>query len=421
MLIEFRVENYRSLRDEQVLTLEADGSPHEADSRPRDEAGYPKPLLPVAVLYGANASGKSNVLGAIAYMRHAILESHRSWSPDDGVPRDPFAWGSKKDEPSLFEATMLVDSVRYHYGFSVSDVKVEEEWLRSWPHGKKQTWFEREGDDPIKFGEQLKGENRLIEGITRPNALFLSAAVQNRHPQLLPIYSWFRSIRPINVPINAVPLWRGLSGPGVLSGLFEGSRQASLFDDSDDVAERFRSMLRSADVGIVDIKVVKPELEDGTKRLRPSQFFLKHQGPYEEAWLPLDEESSGTRTLFRIGMPILQTLEDGGILIVDELESSLHPSLAQQIVRLFNDPQTNPRNAQLIFTTHDTNLLGTTLGEPTLRRDQVWLTEKDKEGASVLYPLTDYKPRKAENLERGYLQGRYGAIPFLGNFFPKSE
>jgi hypothetical protein len=115
-------------------------------------------------------------------------------------------------------------------------------------------------------------------------------------------------------------------------------------------------------------------------------------------------------------LPTLQAIQDGGAIIVDELDASLHPALAQEIVRQFNDPATNPHNAQLIFTTHDTNLLGTNLGEPALRRDQVWLTEKDNDGGTVLYPLTDYKPRKAENLQRGYLQGRYGAIPFLGDF-----
>jgi len=131
--------------------------------------------------------------------------------------------------------------------------------------------------------------------------------------------------------------------------------------------------------------------------------------------MPLKEESHGTRTLFDIAWPLLQVIQDGAVLVVDELERSLHPALARKIVQLFNDPATNPKNAQIIFTTHDTNLLGTTVGEPALRRDQVWLTEKDDEGATVLYPLTDYKPRKAENIERGYLQGRYGAIPFLGD------
>ena len=118
---------------------------------------------------------------------------------------------------------------------------------------------------------------------------------------------------------------------------------------------------------------------------------------------------------------IFESLESGGLLLVDELESSLHPLLGLAIIRLFNSPKTNPRNAQILFTTHDTNLLGNILGEPLLRRDQIWFTEKDKEGATRLYPLTDYKPRKAENLERGYLQGRYGAVPYLGDLERMAE
>ena len=173
-------------------------------------------------------------------------------------------------------------------------------------------------------------------------------------------------------------------------------------------------MLTNADIGILDARQSK----DASFRDR---IQLKHKTAFGDAWLPLKEESKGTQMLFRIALPILQAIDEGGFVAIDELEASLHPSLAQSIVRLFNDPESNPKNAQMLFTTHDTNLLGTTLGEPTLRRDQVWLTEKDAEGATVLYPLTDYKPRKAENLERGYLQGRYGAIPFLGNFTMASE
>ena len=130
--------------------------------------------------------------------------------------------------------------------------------------------------------------------------------------------------------------------------------------------------------------------------------------------MPIEEESQGTHTLFRMASLLLVVLDRGGVAIVDELEASLHPLLGRQLVRLFNDPVSNPKNAQLLFTTHDTNLLGTIPDEPELRRDQVWLTEKDSEGVSRIYPLTDFKPRKSENLERGYLQGRYGAIPMLG-------
>jgi AAA15 family ATPase/GTPase len=142
---------------------------------------------------------------------------------------------------------------------------------------------------------------------------------------------------------------------------------------------------------------------------------LCHQaGAGDKAWLPLEEESQGTQTLFQLAGPMVEALQQGGVLVVDELERSLHPNLALAVVRLFNDPTLNPRHAQLIFSTHDTALIGTTLGQPALRRDQVWLTEKGPEGSTQLIALTDYQPRKMENLERGYLQGRYGAVPVLG-------
>jgi AAA15 family ATPase/GTPase len=420
MLIEFRAENHRSLRDEQVLTMEAGRVGDEADPRPRHVPGHAEGLLPVAAIYGANASGKSNVLSALAFMRNAVLRSHRSWSPEDGVPRDPFAWGPKRREPSFFEVTLLLNEIRYQYGFVASDECFLEEWLYAWPNGKKQVWFERDGAT-FKFGDNLKGENRLIEEVTRPNALFLSAAVQHKHLQLQPIFSWFRLLQSRNMSLVSYP--RMQYENHVLAGLIDettvGLRQLSLFPEetsAEPFVERFRKLLRSADIGIVDIRVDKNDSDDGTRLPEFPRFHFKHQNQADDAWLPLDEESRGTRILFRLAVPLLQALQDGGDLLVDELDASLHPSLAQEIVRQFNDPATNPHNAQLIFTTQDTNLLGNTLGEPALRRDQVWLTEKDAEGATVLYPLTDYKPRKAENLERGYLQGRYGAIPFLGDF-----
>lgn len=423
MLIEFRVENHRSLRDEQVLTMEAGRIGDTADSRPRHVDGHSECLLPVAALYGANASGKSNVLNALAFMRETVLFSHRFWSPDEGVPRNQFAWGPRRAEPSLFEVAILVENVRYQYGFLVSDECVLEEWLYAWPNAKKQIWFERDGSK-YKFGENLKGENKLIEEVTRSNALFLSTAVQHRHQQLHGIFSWFRTLQPINVPAGRETVSRAIpSSESVVLRLFEQisneTNQPSLFPETpseEPLLDRFRTLLRSADIGIVDLKVEKSESNDLPRRANRPRFHLKHKNNSDDAWLPLEEESRGTRTLFRFAAPILEVIRDGGTLLVDELEASLHPSLAQQIVRQFNDPKTNPHNAQLIFTTHDTNLLGTTLGEPALRRDQVWLTEKDDQGATVVYPLTDYKPRKAENLERGYIQGRYGAIPFLGNF-----
>lgn len=421
MLVEFRVQNHRSLLKEQALSLEATRDGDERDSRPRQVPGHPQPLLPAVGLYGANASGKSNVLAALAFMREAVFESHRNWSPDDGVPRDQFAWGRHREEPSIFEATVVLNGVRFEYGFVASDECFLEEWLYAWPLGKKQVWFERDGN-AFKFGDHLKGENKLIEDVTRTNALFLSAAAQHHHAQLMPLFSFFGAIQPINLSVGPHSYSRFLAPEYSLVRLLDGfydPRQAKLFPD-DDTAEslvsRFRELLKNADIGIVDMRLLRGDASDMPRRQRSVRFQLKHRSEVDDAWLPLEEESRGTRTLFRMALPILRAIDEGSVLLIDELEASLHPALAQQVVRQFNDPATNPRGAQLIFTTHDTNLIGTTLGEPVLRRDQVWLTEKDGFGATALYPLTDFRPRKAENLERGYLQGRYGAIPFLGDF-----
>ena len=421
MLIEFRVKNHRSIRDEQVLSLEAGRISSEGDPRPRHIPNCQDKLLPVVGIYGANASGKSNVLAAMAYMKEAVSLSHRFWSPDEGTPRDPFAWGLKRDEPSMYEVEMIIDGVRYQYGFILNDEVFLEEWIYAWPNGHKQTWLEREGSN-FKFGEHLKGENKVIEELTRPNALYLSAAAQLRHAQLSPLFSWFGSIQAYNLAVHTSTRrftssrYRSEAELAQMLGESADYRQTTLFDDqqSDSILDQFKSLLRSADIGIVDLRINREESPARNPRSR--QFELKHQSESDDAWLSLDQESRGTKTLFQLGLPILRAIQRGGLLIVDELEASLHPILAELIVKQFNDPTINGRNAQLIFSTHDTNLLGTLFGDPVLRRDQIWLTEKDPSGATELYPLTDFKPRKDENIERGYIQGRYGAIPFLGGF-----
>jgi hypothetical protein len=403
MLIEFRAENHRSLRDDQGLTFEA-GTVDGDETRIRALGDLR--LLPVAGIYGANASGKSNVLAALHFMREAVSQSYRLWTPDGGVPRDPFAWGEPRHAPSIYQATLLLDGVKHEYGFVVDDERVVEEWLHAWPNARKQTWFERDGGD-FKFGEHLKGENRATAALTRSNSLFLSVAAQNNHAQLETIFRWFRNI----------------SAEGVREDhtrqLVEGPAQWLTFsqrfpeDDRDERLALFKEMLRAADVGIVDFRVTS---DDGGPpvRGRRKRTQLLHKSSSADAWLPLEEESGGTQRLFRVGPLVINAIATGGVLLVDELDGALHPLLATEIIRAFHDPKKNKKNAQLIFTTHDTNLIGTLIGEPPLRRDQVWLTEKDDEGATRLFPLTDFKPRKSENLERGYLQGRYGAVPVLG-------
>jgi AAA15 family ATPase/GTPase len=422
MLVEFRVENHRSLRDEQALSMEKGRVDEIADHRPRNVVGHSVGLLPAAVLYGGNASGKSNVLDALRFMRDAVVLSHRVWPPDVGVLRDSFAWGPKRSEPSVFEVTLILNGVRFQYGFVANDEEFLEEWLYSWPNNKKQTLYSRESDK-FKFSTHLGGENKLIEEVTRPNALFLSAAVQLKHEQLQPIFAWFRDMQTINLRSRRPFLHRAPT-EWLLAQMLEENASLSLFRniyEPEGMLERFRSFLQRADLGILDLRVRKVDAEESQRRTRFRRFELKHRCEIDEGWLPLEEESDGTQTLFRVALPVLEATQSGQAILIDELESSLHPILAQEIVRQFNDPASNPKNAQLICATHDTNLLGTTLGKPVLRRDQVWLTEKTPEGATVLYPLTDFKPRKAENLERGYLQGRYGAIPFLGSLSMSGE
>ncbi|MBT3327546.1 MAG: ATP-binding protein [Gemmatimonadales bacterium] len=437
MLVEFRVQNHRSLLDEQVLTMEAGrvGSPD--DQRPRNVDGFC--LLPTVALYGANASGKSNVLSALGFMRDAVIESHSAWPPQGGVPRDAFAWGTGPSSPSLFEASFLIKGVRHQYGFVVDQTRVVEEWLFAWPKGRRQIWLEREGDG-FSFGDNLKGENRAVEHVTRPNALFLSTAAQHDHEQLLPVYAWFRQLRTIRVEgykeryADAMP---GAAAAAMLAALAAASAASPngmvrLFDliprpgdegraiselaRLDDVgASRVRDLLHAADVGVTDFRVEASPGGGKPRGLSATQVSLRHAaGTGEDGWITLERESAGTRAILRLAPAVIDTLRTGGLLVVDELESSLHPLLASEMLKQFNDVRTNSNHAQLLFTTHDTNLLGTTSGPTALRRDQVWLTEKADNGATHLFPLTDYKPRKAENLERGYLQGRYGAIPFLG-------
>lgn len=410
MLIEFRVENHRSVREEQVLTMEATRLGEEDDPRVRAIDGHRSRMLTVGAIYGANASGKSNLLDAFQFMRLAVIQSHRIGDPDGGVPRHPFAWGGRAAEPSVFEVTVVVNGVRYEYGFAAEDARFCEEWLYAYPDGHKQTWLER-SPESFHFGKNLRGENRLVERVTRPNALFLSAAAQHRHEQLAPLYRWFRSAKAFNVRRSArsphvIPkswVWEALAA-------HPAPRQVTLFEeDGFDPSglQSFTNLLQAADFGIVGIKL-DTEGDGG--------ILLRHRQAAEDAWLPLSEESHGTRTLFQLGPALLDVLRNGGLLVVDELDASLHPLLAMKVVDEFNNPRTNRRNAQLLFTTHDTSLLGSSSkGETRLRRDQVWLTEKDQEGATSLTPLADFKPRKGENLERGYLQGRYGAIPFLSD------
>ena len=397
MLIQFRVENHRSLRDEQTFSFV--GTSDKSGAHVLRAEGLDEAVVPVVAIYGANASGKSNVLEALAFFRRAVVDSQRRWEVE-GTPHEPFLLSGKSKEPSLYEVDIAVHGVRFRYGFQLSASRIEEEWLFAWPHGRKALWFERDGDR-FEFGKTLHGENEVIRSLTRPNSLFLSAAAQSNHAALMPLVRHFAA-------------WQvAPSGRGSMLGLpHDTTRLIRVVDALNESTEResILRLLQAADTGIVGLSTAP-----GADGVRYSSIWFRHRATEQDyGWLPLFVESAGTIALLELAPSILDALRDGGLLCIDELEASLHPALALGVVRLFNDSEHNPKGAQLVFTTHDTNMLGSVVGEPVLRRDQVWFTEKDEAGATHLYPLTDFHPRKEENLERGYLQGRYGAIPFLG-------
>jgi hypothetical protein len=423
LLIRFRVENFRSIRDEQELSLVA--SPLSEHPEAVVRAGrFGVDLLRTAAIYGPNASGKSTVMHALEFMKSAVSDSQRTWAPDAKIPRSPFALdASSAAEPSLWGVDLLLGGVRYEYGFVADDSRILEEWLYAYPRGRKQEWFTRDASrgQEFEFSRLLKGENRAISGFTRPNSLFLSAAAQNNHAMLAPVYRWFSA----NLLVTDEQDMAGRELAASQICISETGRVPIL------------GLLESADLGITGLDVDVDdfptfadrwnirsdtpewrEYADALPRVVTS-VQLRHRTKVADVdeSLPFDQESRGTRVLFGLAGLIVATLQTGGVLVVDELDRSLHPQLAMKIVELFNEQGTNPKNAQLIFNTHDTNLLDSSL----LRRDQVWFTEKGEDGATRLFPLTDFKARKHENLERGYLQGRYGAVPALGNFDPQQS
>jgi AAA15 family ATPase/GTPase len=417
MLIEFRVSNFRSLRDEQVLTFEADPANIAEDPRLRVISCHQRPILPAAVIFGSNASGKSNMLAALAFMQHVIFNSQQPWFGAEGFPRSAFAWSSKSKDPSLFEIVFESNGKKYQYGFVVDDRSVLEEWLYGWQEGQRQPVFLRDRC-------QLQCDNNLItpdlvnDCPLLGSSLWISCTRGLPVPELHSVYQWFEHLFAINVDLRLA----NLQGLETLQSSSAADASFAFPDPGTRLWQLCMDFLRSSDLGILDIKkVVEPSKENPKgEQCRVDHYLIRHTEE-EDSWLDLEQESEGTKNLIRMAAPIIKGIECGGMVVIDELNSSLHPLLGHAIVDLFNRPQSNPQGAQVLFTTHDTRLLGNFWEQPLLRRDQIWLAEKSRSGASTIYPLTDYQQQDSENIERGYLQGRYGGIPFCKNFSRDQE
>jgi hypothetical protein len=403
VFLRFRFSNFRSFRAEQELSLIA-GPFTDLPDVPRHPSGINEGVLPSAAIYGANASGKTNVIQAIGFMASAVSLSHRDWKPDGPIPREPFmADEESRREPSEIEADFLLAGVRHRYGFRVDSQVVLEEWLFVYPKGKKQTWFHRKRGNPIAFSNKMPGENRTIENLTRQNSLFLSAAAQNAHEALMPVFIWLSGLLFV---IGDRSKYREQT-----------TRLCSELDYKNEIAR----LVSVADLGIAQMTVEDAEFNFPDRTLAEIATTLKlppvtrpvirllHRFGDTAVPFKMDQESDGTLAYLALLGPAVDAIKKGTPLLIDELDASLHPLLAIQLLRLFNTPSSNPKGAQLIFNTHDTNLLS----GGVLRRDQIWFTEKGNDATSHLYPLSDFKPRREENLQNGYLQGRYGAIPFI--------
>lgn len=416
MLIEMSVANFRSFRETQTFTLvKGKGDEMVATNTFNAAAANNIALLRSAAIYGPNASGKSNLLLALQTMKQVVVESAINLHRGDKLPVTPFRLSpDTRQHPSEFEATFLVNGVRYQYGFAATAERIHEEWLLAYPKGRPQRWFNRAWDPTDQrydweLGNNLTGEKQLWQKSTRDNALFLSTAVQLNSEQLQPIFDWFKNtLRLVNV---------GGWGPAFSASLCESSGKARIMD-----------FLRAADLHIDDVLVeLKPFDADALPTDIPEPLRDMIAGDMKDKKIfdiktvhkdnegkPVDfdfgDESDGTRKLFSFAGPWIDSLTKGYVLFIDELHDNLHPRLVQFLVQLFHNLETNPNNAQLVFTTHETSILN----QEIFRRDQIWFCEKDKNQATVLYPLTDFSPRKGrENLEAAYLSGRYGALPFI--------
>ncbi|MGN9914352.1 AAA family ATPase [Phytohabitans sp. LJ34] len=389
----------------ELSMIAVDGDRPAARSFPR----LNEKVLTVAGIYGPNASGKSNLLDAFAWLSEAVRESLRSW--DRLVPRTPFKFAAGPQVPTIFEVEMMVRGVRYEYRIELDAESVIFEGLYSYPERRRRSLFEREALE-VGFRRGLGSLSGTRELLT-PTTLALSAAMRFGEPE---VEGFGRLLAEVGV-LGARRSYSGrrrspLAMMSSTQRLFIDAthgEQLTLFGESDSAQFGSKSalaLLRLADLGIDDVKIVN-ELVGSGGEVRPRLRFV-HRAAGQELLFDLGEESEGTRTWFGLIGPMLWALRRGQVLLFDEIDASLHPKLSARLLELFQDPETNPRGAQLIFTTHDTSLLN------HLNRDEVWLTEKGVDGATSLTALAEYggdKVRRSLNLEKAYLQGRFGAVP----------
>jgi uncharacterized protein len=418
MLIEFSVGNYRSFKDRVTFSMVAANlvsKEKSLDVSNTFEIDDKLKLLKTAAIYGANASGKSNLAQALGFMQWFMVNSSKETQSTDEISVEPFRLSTETEgQPSCFEVAFLMDKRRYRYGFEVTQERVISEWLFYVPIARETNLFERQLDS-IKSSKIYNADG--VQKRTRRNALFLSVSAQFNVELAERILEWIA---------NKLRIISGLYDQAYLDYTV---RCFINYKNRADIVQ----FIKKLDLGISEIQIeqedftndsLPDEIPDELKKLilqgggKATSIGIFHQkfdsngndNSIEEFDLE-KHESEGTKKVFALAGPLITALKEGEILIIDEFDARLHPLISFAIVKLFNSKETNPNNAQLIFMTHDTNLLNNKF----FRRDQIWFTEKNRYSATDLYSLAEYKIRNDASFESDYIKGRYGAIPYIGN------
>jgi len=421
MLIEFTVGNFKSFRDKTTFSMIAANLTSEDPALDRDNVIPIKKnlsLLKTAALYGANASGKSNFGVALRVMRQFVMDSSRDVAAPTALGVEPFLLNMEtREQPSYFEIVFVVDGQQFRYGFEADKSHVVSEWLFYVPKTKEVMLFMREAQAiHVKAGFK---EGKGLEVRTRKEALFLSVVAQFNGDFARQLLSWFSNFA----------ITTGLQDDDFLRFTIDSLQ-------TEDKRKEIVNFLKMFDLGFDDLRAPDPLAVENAMKDLPDEVnlpdelvvslrssliyhvFAAHYINDTEGNLVNIEvfdtsvhESQGTRKIIALSGPLISILATGQPIFVDELDARLHPLMTRRIIEMFQSPLTNPKGAQLIFATHDTNLLDKSL----FRRDQIWFAEKDREGSTHLTSLVEYKVRNDAAYEKNYLEGRYGAIPFLGD------
>lgn len=411
MILEFTCSNYKSIMKKAKLSMMSTKSKeHNSSLLYYNDKG----VLPIVALYGANGAGKTNLLNAIGYL-HFMISNSNNFNPGNKIPFFPHK--SSANIPSEFSIQISINGIRYAYGFSNNSEEIQTEYLYHFKNNRAAKIFDREGEQ-YSFGKDYsKDLNDIRDRMSKKNKLFLSLAANwINNKDIISVFNYLSNYILINTISNNEE-WKNTS---ILT-----------LKESTEYKDAFITLLQVLDVGItdidVDVKEINVNYEDLPQGMpeelkmlisKSDNVSIDVKVSYDGLEINLNEESRGINKLFEIGIPILDTLRNGKVLVYDELESSIHPILVKVIVDMFKNKKLNSKNAQLIFSTHDSNILDLDL----LRRDQIWFAEKLKtDNLTHIYSLVELKNiRNDENIENGYIRGKYGSIPFINeNYLEK--